>query len=82
MRSSPGLETCGERLRFVTVPGPNGSTILDDTYNASPVSCNAALDLLHELEGRHIAVFGDMYRARAGRRGGPSYRGAACRKHC
>ncbi len=56
-----GLETCGERLRFVTVPGPRGSTILDDTYNASPVSCNAALDLLHELEGRHIAVFGDMY---------------------
>ncbi len=56
-----GLETCGERLRFVAVSGPNGSIILDDTYNASPVSCNAALDLLHELEGRHIAVFGDMY---------------------
>ncbi|HEX7101111.1 MAG TPA: UDP-N-acetylmuramoyl-tripeptide--D-alanyl-D-alanine ligase [Nitrolancea sp.] len=56
-----GLKTCGERLRFITLPGPAGSTILDDTYNASPVSCVAALDLLAELDGRHIAVFGDMY---------------------
>lgn len=56
-----GLSSCGERLRFVTVSGPNGSIILDDTYNASPVSCGAALDLLAELEGRHIAVFGDMF---------------------
>jgi UDP-N-acetylmuramoyl-tripeptide--D-alanyl-D-alanine ligase len=56
-----GLKTCGERLRFITLPGPNGSTILDDTYNASPVSCVAALDLLAEMNGRHIAVFGDMY---------------------
>ena len=56
-----GLKTCGERLRFITLPGPAGSTILDDTYNASPVSCIAALDLLAELDGRHIAVFGDMY---------------------
>ncbi len=56
-----GLENCGERLRFITVSGPNGSTILDDTYNASPVSCVAALDLLAEIDGRHIAVFGDMF---------------------
>ncbi len=56
-----GLKNCGERLRFVTVPGVNGSTILDDTYNASPVSCNAALDFLSELPGRHIAIFGDMF---------------------
>jgi UDP-N-acetylmuramoyl-tripeptide--D-alanyl-D-alanine ligase len=56
-----GLKTCGERLRFITVAGPNGSIILDDTYNASPVSCVAALDLLAELEGRHIAIFGDMF---------------------
>jgi UDP-N-acetylmuramoyl-tripeptide--D-alanyl-D-alanine ligase len=56
-----GLKSCGERLRFITLPGPAGSTILDDTYNASPVSCIAALDLLAEMDGRHIAVFGDMY---------------------
>jgi UDP-N-acetylmuramoyl-tripeptide--D-alanyl-D-alanine ligase len=33
---------------------------LDDTYNASPESMLAALNLLDELEGRKIAVLGDM----------------------
>jgi UDP-N-acetylmuramoyl-tripeptide--D-alanyl-D-alanine ligase len=33
---------------------------LDDTYNASPASTIAALNLLGELEGRKIAVLGDM----------------------
>ena len=42
------------------VPGPGGSTILDDTYNASPASTIAALNLLDELSGRKIAVLGDM----------------------
>jgi UDP-N-acetylmuramoyl-tripeptide--D-alanyl-D-alanine ligase len=48
-------------LRLVAVPGPEGSTILDDTYNASPTSSIAALNLLGELDGRRIAVLGDMY---------------------
>jgi UDP-N-acetylmuramoyl-tripeptide--D-alanyl-D-alanine ligase len=34
--------------------------ILDDTYNASPESMLAALNLLDELDGRKIAVLGDM----------------------
>jgi UDP-N-acetylmuramoyl-tripeptide--D-alanyl-D-alanine ligase len=42
------------------VPGPEGATILDDTYNASPASSIAALNLLDELDGRKIAVLGDM----------------------
>jgi UDP-N-acetylmuramoyl-tripeptide--D-alanyl-D-alanine ligase len=33
---------------------------LDDTYNSSPPSALAALDFLDELEGRKIAVLGDM----------------------
>jgi len=47
-------------LRLRTVPGPRGSTIIDDTYNASPASVLAALDLLSELEGRRLALLGDM----------------------
>ena len=37
-----------------------GALLLDDTYNASPESTLAALNLLDELEGRRIAVLGDM----------------------
>jgi UDP-N-acetylmuramoyl-tripeptide--D-alanyl-D-alanine ligase len=48
------------QLRMLRVPGEGGSTLLDDTYNASPVSCRAALELLAELPGRKIAVLGDM----------------------
>lgn len=49
-----------DQLRLVAVRGPGGATILDDTYNASPASTIAALNLLDELEGRKIAVLGDM----------------------
>jgi UDP-N-acetylmuramoyl-tripeptide--D-alanyl-D-alanine ligase len=55
-----GLRSPTSQLRLAAVPGPRGSTILDDTYNASPASTIAALNLLEELEGRKIAVLGDM----------------------
>lgn len=43
------------------LPGIKGSFIIDDTYNASPESMHAALDLLERLPGgRKIAVLGDM----------------------
>jgi len=48
------------QLRLLVVSGLQGATILDDTYNASPTSSIAALNLLEELDGRKIAVLGDM----------------------
>jgi len=55
-----GLRSPAAQLRLVSVPGPKGSIVLDDTYNASPASTLAALNLLDELDGRKIAVLGDM----------------------
>ncbi len=56
-----GMQSLGAtQLRLSAVTGPGGSLILDDTYNASPESVIAALNLLNELEGRRIAVLGDM----------------------
>ena len=55
-----GLQDRQAQIRLVAVPGPRGSTLLDDTYNSSPASAIAALNLLAELEGRKIAVLGDM----------------------
>ena len=49
------------QLRLVAVPGPNNSILLDDTYNASPASTIAALNLLDDLSApKKIAVLGDM----------------------
>ena len=56
----PGLTETPTQLRLVAVDGPGGSLILDDTYNAAPESMLAALNLLEELDGRRIAVLGDM----------------------
>lgn len=56
-----GLQQGQTQLRLVAVRTATGALILDDTYNASPESMLAALNLLSELEGqRKIAVLGDM----------------------
>ncbi len=55
-----GLRTVRAQPRLSVRKAMNGATILDDTYNASPASCEAALDLLNEMPGRRVAVFGDM----------------------
>ncbi|HUI87745.1 MAG TPA: UDP-N-acetylmuramoyl-tripeptide--D-alanyl-D-alanine ligase [Anaerolineales bacterium] len=56
-----GLREGLTQLRLVAVRSASGALILDDTYNASPESMLAALNLLSELEGsRKIAVLGDM----------------------
>jgi UDP-N-acetylmuramoyl-tripeptide--D-alanyl-D-alanine ligase len=55
-----GLRSERTQLRLMTGYAQNGALILDDTYNASPESMLAALNLLDELDGRKIAVLGDM----------------------
>lgn len=46
--------------RLEVKTGMRASRVLDDTYNANPVSLQAALDVLHQYPGRHWLVLGDM----------------------
>lgn len=47
--------------RMSLLKGLNGSTIIDSSYNASPIPMFGALELLHKMPGkRKIAVLGDM----------------------
>ena len=51
----------GPNGRLKIIPGVNGSTIIDDTYNASPASTRLALETLRDSSGsRKIAVLGDL----------------------
>jgi UDP-N-acetylmuramoyl-tripeptide--D-alanyl-D-alanine ligase len=56
-----GLAEPGVQVRLLIVPGPNGSQLIDDTYNASTPSVMSALGLLEAMNPRRaIAVLGDM----------------------
>jgi UDP-N-acetylmuramoyl-tripeptide--D-alanyl-D-alanine ligase len=57
----PGFDDPAIQVRLLVSPGPNGSRMIDDTYNASTPSVLSALGLLAELQPRRrIAVLGDM----------------------
>lgn len=52
-----------EKHRLEVLRGRNDSIIIDDSYNANPLSMRAALDILKDLPatgGQKIAVLGDM----------------------
>ncbi len=55
-----GLRQGHAQLRLTAIRSESGALLLDDTYNASPESMLAALNLLAELGGHRVAVLGDM----------------------
>lgn len=47
--------------RMRILKGVQGSTLIDDTYNASPIAVNAALDVLYKAKApQRIAILGNM----------------------
>ena len=48
------------KMRMDIISG-NGIKIINDVYNANPVSVKAAIDVLAGAEGRKVAVLGDMF---------------------
>lgn len=65
-----GLNQGHTQLRLSAVRSESGALLLDDTYNASPESMLSALNLLDELDGRKVAVLGDMLELGPYERGG------------
>lgn len=56
-----GLETLSPlNKRLVAKKAFNGAKILDDSYNANPLSLSAALEVLAHYSGEKILVLGDM----------------------
>jgi len=63
VRMSQALETHrGAPGRMHIIEAIKGAQIIDDTYNASPIATEAALETLRKLKisGKKIAVLGDM----------------------
>ena len=55
-----GLESTPTAPRIRVLRPADDFVLIDDTYNASPASCLAALELLAESPGTRVAVLGDM----------------------
>lgn len=50
-------ETIAGRTNFIKT---HGMTVIDDCYNANPVSMKSSIEVLSHAKGRTIAVLGDM----------------------
>ena len=56
-RGIESVQTIGGRSNLIH---KDGITVIDDCYNANPVSMKASIDVLSKAPGRKIAVLGDM----------------------
>ncbi|HSI38189.1 MAG TPA: UDP-N-acetylmuramoyl-tripeptide--D-alanyl-D-alanine ligase [Methylotenera sp.] len=56
-----GLQNyAGVKGRLQHLKGINGALVIDDTYNANPLSMKAAIDVLMAKSGEKLLVLGDM----------------------
>ncbi len=56
-RGIESVQTIGGRSNLIRT---GGAVVIDDCYNANPVSMKASIDVLADAPGRKIAVLGDM----------------------
>ena len=57
--TAPGLRVPEHRGRVFSIG--DGISLVDDSYNASPVAMQRLLELLARAPGRRVAVLGEMY---------------------
>ncbi len=48
-------------MRMMVTKTASGINLINDCYNANPVSMKASIDVLKEAKSRKVAVLGDMY---------------------
>lgn len=56
-RGIESLETIRGRFKMIET---DKFLVVDDCYNANPMSMKASLDVLHDGKGRRVAILGDM----------------------
>jgi UDP-N-acetylmuramoyl-tripeptide--D-alanyl-D-alanine ligase len=71
---TPSLRAPAHRGRLIQIGG--GITVVDDSYNASPLAVRRLLELLAMATGRRVAVLGEMYEL--GRLSVEAHRQAGC----
>lgn len=49
------------KMRMAVIKTEKGTTIINDVYNANPVSMKAGIDVLSGGEGEKICILGDMF---------------------